>query len=117
MPTAICWGATPQQADAKKVEFNTAASAPSVAASGESRSCRKNVHAPRPRINNAMGGKNLAKATGDKTHLNSAVKPSGQEPTPLPMSFRSAQLPVKLAGRRVHSAFCWPSGPSLEKCT
>ena len=60
MPMAICCVATPQQAVAKKVEFSVAASAPSVAASGDSFSCRKKVHAPSPKMNNAMGAKNFA---------------------------------------------------------
>src|ERR1035437_4296378 len=54
-PKAISTAATPQQAPAKKVELNMAASAPSMAASGVSFSARKKVHAPRPRMNNATG--------------------------------------------------------------
>src|SRR5580698_2264107 len=61
---AICCGEVPQQALPKKAEFNVVASAPSAAANDESFNCRKNVQAPIPNMNKAIGVENLENVTG-----------------------------------------------------
>ena len=60
MPRAISIEAMPQQAPAKKVELNMAASAPNITARDESFNARKNIQAPMPMINNATGARNFA---------------------------------------------------------
>ena len=80
MPKAISWDATPQQAEAKNVELSIAASAPSVAASGDNFNARKNVHAPTPTMNRAMGARNLAKPTGPSSQVINALMPGEYAP-------------------------------------
>ncbi|MEI9959680.1 MAG: hypothetical protein WDM76_00710 [Limisphaerales bacterium] len=117
MPMAICCEAMPQQAVAKKVEFNIVASAPSVAANGDSFNCRKNVHAPNPKMNKAMGARNFAMPTGPSSQHSAAVMLGGKDPPPKPISFKSFHIPVKAPGNCNHAALCGPKGPSLLKWT
>jgi hypothetical protein len=65
----------------------------------------------------AMGARNLAKPTGPKTILMTAVMLKGNVLELMPIQFRSSHAPVKAAGNWTKSATCIASGPSLEKCT
>src|ERR1700677_2098073 len=112
---AICCGEVPQQAFPKKAEFKVVANAPSAAAKGESFNCRKNVQAPIPNTNRAIGVKNLEKPTGPKSQSAVALTSGDAAPPLCPISFRSSHCPVRLPGKRDQAAFCSPNGPSFEK--
>src|ERR1044071_2045583 len=67
-PNAMVWEATPQQAVERKWELRAAARPPSRQASGESFICRKQNHAPSPRMKSEAAGKIFAKRRGDVTN-------------------------------------------------
>src|ERR1035437_6867939 len=106
MPRAISTDATPQQAPAKKVELNMAASAPNIAARDESFNARKNVQAPMPMINNATGARNFAQPTGPNANLINAVTPGVNAPPATPTSVKSSHVPVLAPGSLSQSTFC-----------
>ena len=68
IPIVITGAPTPQHAAEKKLEFKTAASAPSRQAQLPNPICRKKHHAPRPKIISDAGAYNFENQIGPRIH-------------------------------------------------